>query len=50
MANVNYYPLDDLFDFFTNNPARGSTFYTLGIRDFERPEIELTESSHDETR
>ena len=28
-----YYPLDDLLDFFTNHPARGSTFYTLGIRD-----------------
>jgi GMP reductase len=28
-----YYPLDELIDFFTNNPASGSTFYTLGIRD-----------------
>ena len=28
-----YYPLDELIDFFTNNPASSSTFYTLGIRD-----------------
>lgn len=28
-----YYPLEDLVHFFTNNPASGSTFYTLGIRD-----------------
>ena len=28
-----YYPLEELIDFFTNSPARGSTFYTLGIRD-----------------
>lgn len=28
-----YYSLDELIDFFTNNPASGSTFYTLGIRD-----------------
>ena len=28
-----YYPLEQLIDFFTHNPASGSTFYTLGIRD-----------------
>lgn len=28
-----YYPVDDLLDFFQNSPAKGSTFYTLGIRD-----------------
>ncbi len=28
-----FYPLDQLIDFFTANPARRSTFYTLGIRD-----------------
>jgi GMP reductase len=28
-----YYSLDELIDFYTNNPASGSTFYTLGIRD-----------------
>ena len=28
-----YYPLDELIDFFTHNPASSSTFYTLGIRD-----------------
>ncbi|MHB8864954.1 MAG: GMP reductase [Pirellulaceae bacterium] len=28
-----YYPLEELVDFFTNNPAGASTFYTLGIRD-----------------
>src|SRR5262249_1762292 len=27
-----YYALDQLIDFFTANPARSSTFYTLGIR------------------
>ena len=33
-----YYRLEELIDFFTNNPARDSTFYTLGIRedDFEK--------------
>src|SRR5208282_4611548 len=28
-----YYPLEDLVRFFTESPARTSTFYTLGIRD-----------------
>ncbi len=28
-----YYRLEELLDFFSNHPARGSTFYTLGIRD-----------------
>ena len=28
-----YYPLEQLIDFFTTNPASRSTFYTLGIRD-----------------
>jgi GMP reductase len=28
-----YYALDDLIAFFRENPARSSTFYTLGIRD-----------------
>jgi GMP reductase len=28
-----YYPVDDLLDFFRTQPARHSTFYTLGIRD-----------------
>src|SRR5262249_13355440 len=33
-----YYPLDQLIDFFTTNPVRSSTFYTLGIReeDFDK--------------
>ncbi len=33
-----FYPLKDLADFFTNNPASRSTFYTLGIReeDFDK--------------
>ena len=33
-----YYPLDQLIDFFTSNPASQSTFYTLGIRaeDFDK--------------
>lgn len=33
-----FYPLEKLIDFFTGNPARNSTFYTLGIReeDFEK--------------
>jgi GMP reductase len=28
-----YYALEELIDFFTGHPARGSAFYTLGIRD-----------------
>lgn len=28
-----YYPLEQLIDFFTTNPASRSAFYTLGIRD-----------------
>jgi GMP reductase len=28
-----FYPLETLIDFFRNNPARDSTFYTLGIRE-----------------
>lgn len=28
-----YYPVEELIDFFTTNPASSSTFYTLGIRD-----------------
>jgi GMP reductase len=28
-----YYAVEELVDFFTNHPARGSAFYTLGIRD-----------------
>lgn len=28
-----FYSLESLIDFFTRSPARGSTFYTLGIRD-----------------
>jgi GMP reductase len=33
-----YYPLEQLIDFFTTNPAGRSTFYTLGIReeDFDK--------------
>jgi GMP reductase len=33
-----YYPLEELVEFFTNHPARSSTFYTLGIReeDFDK--------------
>jgi len=33
-----YYPLETLIEFFDNNPAAASTFYTLGIRedDFEK--------------
>jgi GMP reductase len=28
-----YYPLEQLIDFFTTDPASQSTFYTLGIRE-----------------
>ena len=28
-----FYPLEELVRFFTESPARASTFYTLGIRD-----------------
>ncbi len=33
-----FYSLEDLLEFFTHNPARDSTFYTLGVReeDFEK--------------
>ena len=36
-----YYPVEELIEFFTNSPARASTFYTLGIReeDFEKLRI-----------
>ena len=34
-----YYALDELVEFFTNNPAGRSTFYTLGIRDDDFDEV-----------
>ena len=36
-----FYPLEELIDFFTNNPASSSTFYTLGIReeDFDKLKV-----------
>jgi GMP reductase len=36
-----YYTLDDLLDFSKNSPARGSTFYTLGIRDEDFDKLRL---------
>jgi GMP reductase len=36
-----YYPLEELIDFFTNNPARSSTFYTLGIRDEDFDKLKM---------
>jgi len=36
-----YYPLDDLLDFFKHSPAKGSTFYTLGIRDEDFDKLRL---------
>ncbi len=36
-----HYPLDQLIDFFTRNPASISTFYTLGIRDEDFDKLKL---------
>jgi GMP reductase len=41
-----YYPLEQLIDFFTTNPASCSTFYTLGIReeDFDKLKMFVKEA------
>jgi GMP reductase len=46
-----YYALDQLIDFFANNLARSSTFYTLGIRDedFEKLKV-FVKKAADKTR
>jgi len=36
-----YYPLEPLIEFFSDNPARRSTFYTLGIRDDDFDKLRL---------
>src|ERR1035438_6340947 len=36
-----YYPLEELVRFFTENPARTSTFYTLGIRDEDFDKLKM---------
>lgn len=36
-----YYPLEQLTDFFTTDPASHSTFYTLGIRDEDFDKLKM---------
>ena len=41
-----YYPLEELVRFFTESPARTSTFYTLGIRDEDLTSSRRSSSGH----
>jgi GMP reductase len=46
-----YYPLDQLIEFFTANPACSSTFYTLGIREEDFDKLKMfVKKTGDEAR